>query len=239
MLNCKNCGAPLTLEDAVCPHCGTINEEAREHIEKLAKLNKDYKETRTEVISEVKKTKKGYNLLIILVMLLLANLLLIPFHSASYEIAERINASSLDKEEIIDQMNEYLDEKEYIRFVEYYDRYEIRYSDIPDHYPIYYLACEYSQISHYVSDYYHEKDLYSDPLVRACQSIRDYEEEYDRRSKRDLSDFTLNHIEKLNTEVELFLKTYLHLQDEDFAKIADMSDSELLILVNERLQYEE
>ena len=23
MVNCKNCGAPLSLEEAVCPHCGS------------------------------------------------------------------------------------------------------------------------------------------------------------------------------------------------------------------------
>ena len=34
MVNCKNCGAPLTLNDAFCPHCGTPNPEAQEHLKK-------------------------------------------------------------------------------------------------------------------------------------------------------------------------------------------------------------
>ena len=38
MVNCKNCGAPLSLEDAVCPHCGTPNPEAQEHLKKLKDL---------------------------------------------------------------------------------------------------------------------------------------------------------------------------------------------------------
>ena len=96
MVNCKNCGAPLTLEDAVCPHCGTPNPEAQEHLKKLAQLDKEFKKTRKEVVQEVSKTKKGYALLIILVMLLLANFGLFIVHAASYEIAESITAKSVD-----------------------------------------------------------------------------------------------------------------------------------------------
>ena len=35
MVNCKNCGAPLSLDQATCPYCGTENREAIEHIKKL------------------------------------------------------------------------------------------------------------------------------------------------------------------------------------------------------------
>ena len=39
MVNCKNCGAPLTLDSAFCPYCGTHNPEAQEHLEKLQQLD--------------------------------------------------------------------------------------------------------------------------------------------------------------------------------------------------------
>ena len=110
MVNCKNCGAPLSLEDAVCPHCGTPNPEAQEHLKKLKDLDRKFQSARFEVVDEVKKSKKGYGLLVILVMILLANLFLIPVHSASYEIAERIIASRMSVKQIRDTMDTFLED---------------------------------------------------------------------------------------------------------------------------------
>ena len=72
MVNCKKCGAPLSLNDAYCPHCGTANPEAQEHLKKLQVLDAQVESAKQEVTAEVKKSKKGYGVLIILAMLLLA-----------------------------------------------------------------------------------------------------------------------------------------------------------------------
>ena len=239
MVNCKNCGAPLTLEDAVCPHCGTPNPEAQEHLRKLAQLDKDYKKTKKEVFQEVNKTKKGYALLIILVMLLLANLFLIVMHAASYEIAENVNARSVNLDEIKANMNDYLENREYTKFVLFYDRYETRYRDFEEYYPIYYAAYNYENVIKSLSNYLYEKDSYTDQLVRTCQYVVDYEDDYSRQLKRDLSDFTRKHLTAVNEEFELYIKTYLKLTDEDIATIKDLSSSQLLILVNGRMNVEE
>ena len=239
MVNCKNCGAPLTLEDAVCPHCGTPNPEAQEHLRKLAQLDKDYKKTKKEVFQEVGKTKKGYKLLVILVMLLLANIVLFVLHGASYEIAESLNAQTLELDEIKANMNEYLDNKEYTKFLVYYDRYETRYRDFEEYYPIYYAVYNYDHVMESFGDYLYEKDSYTDQLVRTCQFIADYEDEYSRIMKRDLSAFTKKHLEAINEEFELYLKTYLKLTEEDIVSIRDLSSSQVLILVSGRLNNEE
>ena len=110
MVNCRNCGAPLSLEEAVCPHCGTPNPEAQEHLKKLAQLDKDYRKTKLEVVSEVKKSKRGYGILVILVMLLLANLVMLVFHGASYSIADSIIASKMSDDEITATINELMNE---------------------------------------------------------------------------------------------------------------------------------
>ena len=239
MVNCKNCGAPLTLEDAVCPHCGTPNPEAQEHLKKLAQLDKDYRKARKEVISEVRKTKKGYNLLIILVMLLLANLALIPFHAASYEIAHQILARSMDIQEVKAHMDELLEEKEYFEFIGFYDRFETNYRDFEDYYPLYYQANNYSYVARSMSSYLYEKDPYEDPLVRACQYVKRYAEDYGYQKKREMSDFTKKHMEAINSEYEQYLKTFLKLSEEEISAIEDMSNSELVILATRRLNDEE
>ena len=240
MLNCKNCGAPLTLDDAVCPHCGTPNEEAAEHIKELRKLKKDFKKTEKEVITEVKKTKKGYNLLIMIVMLLIANLVLAVMHSASYEIAERIAASDYDKEEVKAMLDDCLREEDFTRFVMVYDKYVLDYKDFEEYNPIDYQAYDYNNIRKQVSNYFYQSDPFDDPLVRACSAIKEYEDEYARIIKRNTyGSFTMEQLKKLDDQVNQYLKTYLKLTDEDIASINDMTNSELVILVTRRLNNEE
>ncbi len=81
MVNCKNCGAPLSLNEAFCPHCGTPNPEAQEHLKKLRILDERFEDASREVAAEVKKSKKGYGILLILIMLLLANLVVFSMSS--------------------------------------------------------------------------------------------------------------------------------------------------------------
>ena len=57
MVNCKNCGAPLTLNDAFCPHCGTPNPEAQEHLKKLQQLDQRFEDASLEVAAEVRKSR--------------------------------------------------------------------------------------------------------------------------------------------------------------------------------------
>ncbi|MBQ6654848.1 MAG: zinc ribbon domain-containing protein [Erysipelotrichaceae bacterium] len=238
MVNCKNCGAPLTLKDSVCPHCGTPNPEAQEHLRKLKKLEKDYASARNEVREEVRKVRSGYSLLVILAILLLANLILVPLHSASYEIAERIIASRMSDEEITARMDELLKKGEFIEFKVFTDKFILSYAKYRDYLTIESLADSYSRILESVNNYYYGTSNYEDPLVRLCQNIGEFKESYGYAQSRELSIEMTGYAEKINDEVNRVLKVYLNFTDEDIAKISDLSSSALLILMNERLGYE-
>ena len=239
MVNCKNCGAPLRLEDAFCPHCGTPNPEAQEHLKKLAELDKDVESAKKEVAEEVKKSKKGYGLLIIMAMLLLANLVALVMHNATYEIADKIISKKMSETQIKAQLDSLMEEGEYIEMSIYMDKYHLPYRDYAEYNKISYMADYYNRIIRSMTEYLYSKEPYDDPLVTVCSNVIDYEQEYTMLKKRDNEDGTLYHIERLNGEVEGYLKTYLKLTDEDLESIADMNYSGLLLLVNERLSYEE
>ena len=239
MVNCKNCGAPLRLEDAFCPHCGTPNPEAQEHLKKLAELDKDVESAKQEVAEEVKKSKKGYGLLIIMVMLLLANLLAFAMHLTTYEIAEKIIASKMSETQIKAQMDSLMDQGEYIEMSIFMDKFNLPYRDYSEYNKISYMAEYYNRIIKAMTEYLYNREPYDDPLVTVCSNVIDYEQEYTMLKKRDNERSTLYHIERLNDEVENYLKTYLKLTDEDIEGLADMNYSGLLLLVNERLSYEE
>ncbi|MCR5067528.1 MAG: zinc ribbon domain-containing protein [Erysipelotrichaceae bacterium] len=238
MVNCKNCGAPLTLKDAVCPHCGTPNPEAQEHLKKLKKLEKEYASAQNEVKEEVKQVRSGYSLLVILAILLLANLILVPLHSASYEIAERIIAKRMPDNEITARMDELLEEGEFIEFKVFTDKFILSYSKYGEYLTVASLADDYNRILENTNNYFYGTNNYSDPLVRLCENIGDFKESYQYAQRREMSQKMTDYVEKINGEVDRVLRVYLHFTDADIESIPDLSSSALLILMNERLGYE-
>ena len=132
-------------------------------------------------------------------------------------------------------MDEFLDAGEYIEMDLFMDKFSISYRDYEDYRKISYLAGYQSRMTDAMTQYLYGTENYGDPLIRTCQAVVEYEQEYARLSKRDSSEKVLFHAKKINTEVNGFLRNYLQLTDEDIAGIKDMNESSLLILVNERL----
>ena len=239
MLNCKNCGAPLSLEDAVCPHCGTPNPEAQEHIHKLIELDAKMDDARQEVKEEVKRSKKGYGLLVILTMLLLANLVVFVLHEASYEIADNIVTSRLSEEDLKAQLDQFLADGEYLEMDIFMGKLSLSYSEYREYLYVAGLAGYYGRLVDCTTQYLYGTDNYSDPLVKACSEMYEFKTEYERLRKRDDLGFAAPAIEAINAEVDLFLKEYYKLTEEDLAGLKDMSSSSIVVLVNERLSNEE
>ena len=235
MVNCKKCGAPLSLDNAYCPHCGTANPEAQEHLKKLKVLDAQVESAKQEVTAEVQKSKKGYGVLIILAMLLLANLVALVLHGASYEIAEKIIASRRSETEIKATMDNLLDEGEYIEFELFANKYSLSYKDYREYLGIEYLARDYEKAVEDMTRYLYAIDNYDDPLIKVCEDVVDFKAEYQSLLRRDMEEKTALHIERLNGEMDAFLKAYLNLDEEDIKGLDSMNSSALLILVNERL----
>ena len=238
MVNCKKCGAPLSLNDAFCPYCGEANPEAQEHLKKLQELDEQFESASREVAAEVKYSKKGYGILVILVMFLLANLVIFVMHQMSYGIAERIAAGKMPENEIKAQLDQFLEDGEYIELDLFMSKFSLSYRDYEDYSKISYLASYQSRMIEAMTLYLYSSDTYEDPLVKTCQAIVDYEGEYTSLKKGDNSERVSFHMEQINSEVNGFLRNYLKLTEEDIARIADLNESSLLILVNERLSNE-
>ena len=238
MVNCKKCGAPLSINEAVCPYCGEANPEAQEHLKKLRELDARFESASREVAAEVKKSRKGYGILVILVMLLLANTVIFGMHRMSYEIAERITAGRMTESEIKAHLDRLLEEGEYIELDLFMNRFSLSYRDYEDYSKISYLADCQNRMIEAVTRYLYGSDFYEDPLVNICRTVTDYEREYSSLIKRDNSESVRFHMEKINTEVNGFLRSCLGLTEEDIAGIKDLNESSLLILVNERLNDE-
>ena len=239
MLNCKNCGAPLSPDEAVCAYCGTPNPQAQESLRKQKALDKAVDSTRRQVVDEVKQAKRGYSLLVIIVVLLLANLMLLPMHEASYEIADAITEGGMTESQTTATLDKLLDEGEYIEMGMFADMHHLSYSDYRDYMMLASLAADYNDVVAYTTRYFYGTDDYDDPLVRACQRIKGFKDAYSNIKDRELSPDKRAHAEKMNAELERYVKDNLRLTDEDLAAISTMSDTRLVVLVDERLHDED
>ena len=172
-------------------------------------------------------------------MLLLANLVIFMANRISYEIADKIVADKMTESEIRTQMDSFLENGEYIKLDLFTDRFSLSYRDYGDYLKISNLASYQSSMIEAMTQYLYSPDAYGDPLVRACEAVVEYEEEYASLKKREDSELVRFHMEKINTEVDGFLRNYLGLTEEDIAGIRNLNESSLLILVNERLNNEE
>ena len=165
MVNCRKCGAPLSLNDAVCPFCGEPNPEAQEHLKKLQEMNEQFENASREVAAEVKKSRKGYGILVILVMLLLSNLVVFVMHAKSYDIAERVIASKMTESEIKARLDQYLEEGGYMEMALFMNKFSLSYRDYEDYSRIAWLADLQNRMTDSVTRYLFSTDPYEDPLV--------------------------------------------------------------------------
>ncbi len=239
MINCKNCGAPLSLNDAVCPNCGTPNPEAQEHLRKLEALDNEFHQARNEVRDEVKKSRKGYGVLVALVMVLLANLILIPLHMASYEIAGKVRISEMSDKEIREKMDTLLKEGEFSELFLFANKYDLPYNEYGEYTRIAYLASDYVYFIRNVTNYLYNPDVYSDPLVSACGNIIDFKSQYKSYLRWAEDPDYIVYAEQLNKDFDAAAKEYLKLTDEDLQKAEGMTNSALLVRVNERMSNED
>ena len=239
MVNCKNCGAPLSLEDAFCPNCGTPNPEAQDHLRKMASLNREFQKAQNEVHDEVRKNKKGYGVLVALVMVLLANLILIPLHMASYDIAEKIKVSELTDEEIHKTLDTFLEEGEFVELYLFTEKYRLPYQEYGEYNRIANLAYHYSYLLKNLTNYLYNTDTYTDPLVRICSEISDFKSEYSSYLRWSDDSELMPYAERINDDFDAVLKEYMHLTDQDISEAENMTNSELLVRVTERLNDED
>ena len=76
-------------------------------------------------------------------------------------------------------------------------------------------------------------------MLDSCKQIKEFKTEMQRYEKRNSYPETAVYLEDLDHELDLYLQATLSLTEEDIATIKDLSDAQLLVLVNERLNHEE
>jgi len=133
-MNCSNCGAPISLEEKYCPHCGQPNVQAMQHSRDMAHYNKEFEKTRSGVYRALKNykgiTARLIIFTIVLVCAIIAGLMMnstYSMHRKRMEKEARANAREIEV-----QFQEYMDKMDYVTLSHYVDHYFLDNYDLRD-----------------------------------------------------------------------------------------------------------
>ena len=153
-MNCAHCGAPVTLEEKYCPHCGQPNIQAARHSEDMARYRNEFENTRRGVHVTLRAYKGITARLILFIIALVSTIVTFGMWNSAYSIhRNRMNKYAVQhSDEVKAQMDMYRSHKDYVSLASYADYYALdRYSygkeDVFDsYYPVVQISRSYSNI---------------------------------------------------------------------------------------------
>lgn len=246
-MKCINCGAQLDLNTRFCPNCGSQNTQAQKHIRDMDKYNRKFSQTRKQVVSNSKWFVKYITPITTLTISVIICALAYAFSGMpiAYEI-EQAKQSSYNKnhaQEIADSTKQLLDEGKYHaayqlgmglnrKAAPYNGREWYHFYNITD----YYIKLRSSITADFDPAM---KGTYNadQAIARAAESIEAIEDAIKRMpdSYSKPSQEALEHINRIQNEMNLFLKAYCGLTDEDIDSLPQMDRKSIITLLVGRM----
>lgn len=248
-MNCKYCGAPLKIEDEVCPYCGKPNPEAKEHRRKMRGFKRQYEQTREEVYAKSHFFAKWTVKVTLISVLVVLNLLLLVLHGMAWELGGqmRLIRVRMNREEYIARMETLEKERKFREFSSVYEADNLRNDSDFEHYRAFqYMASQYGylytsimrQVGTEENRYYTPEQLAEDVNSQLGYLYRQLDEDH----SWDEEQYTPEHMatmEDLIDEVHLLLKTYWNISAEDLEKFRKLSSGKRQVILERGLGVEE
>ena len=231
-MKCTNCGSQLNIEDATCSYCGNKNPYFEKHRADMFRFQKDFEETRNQVIKKSGHFA-GISVKISIIAILVAvDLLLIFFaanawsfmNTAAKRDAERKSGLHREKLEM------YEAQRNYIELANYYEEHSLYGSEALEDFEAVYRVCSnYSYIYRYIvefgkQDSYHTDEdrlkYVSDNLEYLYQEMEPGE--YDLIECYEGAHGEL--LEQMKYDLKVLFMTYANITEEEAEKFPTMSE---------------
>ena len=244
-MKCQYCNSNLSLEDAVCPGCGKINEQAKKHVEEMNRYKKEFESTKADVLENTKRyTAVSVRILLISVLVVLGIIFMIMGGNSYTRFRNSIRKEAVkrfDEYNVI--LTDYLDHHDYQSFLAFMENRVKSSYDSP-------YEGTYSFISS-LSSYYCEQQailfrLISDPGDR---SSRDFENfcncanfifEYYENSEERYTKYNphpevfLKYSAQIKEDFERELVTYFGFSKEEIESLSELSKAKRTVLFEEK-----
>ena len=245
-MKCKNCNANLQIEDEKCPYCGAENPFAKKHRADMKKYAGEFASTRSEVLENSSRFNR-YTVKITIVAVLVAlcvGAFMLQLNAYSVKEYFRDRNIGLHKNEHISRVTELLDDGNYIGASNYVNAHNISYVDpIKDYNELFQILRDYNYITDDISaiitwdkfeHHYQQKD---EVFNRISQNIKFlYDETIPRQYAYEgsYSEDKLAYMQAILADMEMLLRAYMGLKDEDFTELYELSDIKRTLLLEER-----
>ena len=248
-MKCENCGGILSLEDAACPHCGTVNKHAQKHIEDMKRYQGEFQNTRESVYAVTKNYAGITARAVIITVLLILIVIFAVITGSTYDIRRELarSKSYRNYDEYSARIEQYLEEENYMAlsafcyaiYMESYDSPYAKYAPIE-------RACnQYAYLYESIMDAYGRKQEGTGPdeMAGYAENISDqlnyfYEsldpEHYSYIVGAD-SEENLAALDSIEKKVRLLLQTYCGLTEEEAAGLQSLSNAKRMVLLEEKM----
>lgn len=249
-MKCQHCGNNLNIEDKFCPYCGQPNPFAVKHQEEMERYEKDYEETKEDVLEQSSRfNRHTVRITIIAVMVALIAVTCVLFAKADdirwWYMEKSIEAEAPAHRTAVEQL---MAERDYLGMYSYFGRSRITYTSSLREYDAVYESSMYYKMFYdnlmtlqaKKTDpdryrYYTESELIED-ISKNIHSV--YEtmvpQEYNQEAYQEDK---MAYMEDLRDQMEVMVSGYFGISPEKAEEMRSMNASRINVLLED--SYEE
>lgn len=249
-MHCENCGGNLSLEELTCPHCGSINKHAQQHVHDMNRYQGEFADTQTNVYTVTQKYAGITVHAAIITILLILIVVFAVIASLDYEIERGIREGKAKRSyhKYTSIMEEYLAQEDYIAFstfcdvngIEPYD------TDYEEYYQIIRVSYNYRNIYEAIFEgrsnmqqKYADENTLENAIERIAECLSYFYDTvdvenyayYDGVDTPEKQAIVNNIVDK----VGVLLQTYCGLTAEEAEQLPTLSDAKRRVLLEERM----
>ena len=225
-MKCPYCGGEVGLEERFCSYCGRPNEQAQRHYQDMAHYKMRYDATEADVVDKAESYARAVPRVVVIVLMLIASIAMWVIAANLYLYPEntRRRAAEKNPQPVIETLEGYLAERNYMSFASYFDYYDLRtynssfedYSDLrwcAEYYKGFMIETE-SLFLHTDREKWVRYSASND-IQRLCQELNGFLEYADRAEKECENETHLACVKDMYSDVEDVLRLYLGLDEVD------------------------
>lgn len=248
-MKCPYCGGNLSLEDEVCPHCGRLNEQSRQHVKDMQHYKGEFEHTKKHVYIATSQYTKVVVRVVIIAVLVLAIIALFILGGRAYSVRRIVEEHRAERyaAEYIKQLDQYIEEEDFFSFITFcnerriscyegmYERY-VAVERVAQNYINVYncimkLVCptEYQEQSSAIEQLTGSLDYFYSSMDA---EVYEYYEDADNEQSKKA-------IEVMKDEVSLLLQVYFSISEEEAEQLKELSQAKRAVLIEEAIMGEE
>ncbi len=234
-MTCPHCKAPLLIEHAHCPYCGSENPYFKQHRADMDTFASEFEETKAHVRTSAARHSRMTVSITIISALIALNALFFFLHSQTWSM-QRAYLSFVVNQNAATHMSTldaYFAAGDYAGAVDYYDNNNLYYGDSFDEYrAVYYAAYYYADSVDSIlyatiasESTYRTAETNAERLWSSLDSFYDHiiQEEYDDEARYSEKHRTT--MDAMQAQLNVLLAYYLDLSDETIAALPTMTEA--------------